>query len=150
MKPWLQKNRERLRRRWQRWQDNRRLTATAARVRSAAPPPTPAARPVIFFNASTRLEGLSLNAAFSLVSSWAVQFAGAPVIHFVCRQGLSRCVLGTRRDDPLALPPCGDGWEKQMTEYPNVVEEHGRLRLFYCGNGYGATGIGTALADPLE
>ena len=37
-----------------------------------------------------------------------------------------------------------------MTEYPNVIEENGRLRLFYCGNGYGATGIGTALADPLE
>jgi len=50
----------------------------------------------------------------------------------------------------LALPPSGTGWESQMTEYPNVIEENGRLRLFYCGNGYGATGIGTALADPLE
>jgi hypothetical protein len=107
LKPWLQKNRDRLRRRWQRWQDNRHLMATAARVRSAAPLPAVGARPVIFFNASTRLEGVSLNAAFSLLSSWAVQFAGVPVIHFVCRQGLSRCVLGTRRDDPLAAPPCG-------------------------------------------
>jgi predicted GH43/DUF377 family glycosyl hydrolase len=50
----------------------------------------------------------------------------------------------------LALAPQGDGWESQMVEYPNVVEEGGRLRLFYCGNGYGATGIGTALADKLD
>jgi predicted GH43/DUF377 family glycosyl hydrolase len=51
----------------------------------------------------------------------------------------------------LALPPTRDGgWEGRMTEYPNVIEENGRLRLFYCGNGYGATGIGTAVADPLD
>lgn len=49
----------------------------------------------------------------------------------------------------LAIPPSGTGWESQMTEYPNIIEENGRLRLFYCGNGYGRTGIGTALADPL-
>jgi hypothetical protein len=49
----------------------------------------------------------------------------------------------------LALAPQGDGWESHMTEYPNIIEENGKLRLFYCGNGYGATGIGTALADPL-
>lgn len=37
-----------------------------------------------------------------------------------------------------------------MTEYPNVIEENGKLRLFYSGNGYGSTGIGAALADPLD
>lgn len=47
----------------------------------------------------------------------------------------------------LSLPPTGKGWERQMTCYPNVIEENGKLRLFYCGNGYGATGIGTALAE---
>lgn len=50
----------------------------------------------------------------------------------------------------LALPPTGTGWESKMTEYPHVVREHGKLRLFYCGNGYGATGIGTAIAEPLD
>ncbi len=49
----------------------------------------------------------------------------------------------------LALAPQGDGWESRMVEYPNVIEENGRLRLFYCGNGYGRTGIGTATADKL-
>ncbi len=50
----------------------------------------------------------------------------------------------------LSLPPSGDGWESKMTEYPHVVEENGRLRLFYCGNGYGCTGIGTATAEKLD
>jgi len=50
----------------------------------------------------------------------------------------------------LALPPTGTGWESKMTEYPNLIEENGKLRLFYCGNGYGTTGIGTAVADPLD
>ena len=31
-----------------------------------------------------------------------------------------------------------------------AIEENGKLRLFYCGNGYGATGIGTAVADMLD
>lgn len=52
-------------------------------------------------------------------------------------------------DENLSLPPTGAGWESKMTEYPNIVEENGKLRLFYCGNGYGSTGIGTAVADPL-
>jgi len=57
-------------------------------------------------------------------------------------------------DENLALTPQGDGWESKMVEYPNVIEEKGpennnRLRLFYCGDGYGATGIGTALAEPI-
>ena len=54
-----------------------------------------------------------------------------------------------RRGDNLSLAPTGDGWEREMVEYPCVVEEVGRLRLFYCGNRFGQTGIGTAIADPL-
>jgi predicted GH43/DUF377 family glycosyl hydrolase len=60
--------------------------------------------------------------------------------------------LSWRRGKPgenLALAPTGTGWESKMVEYPHVVPEGNRLRLFYCGNGYGATGIGTALADRL-
>ena len=50
----------------------------------------------------------------------------------------------------LSIPPSGKGWESRMTCYPNVIEENGKLRLFYCGNGYGATGIGTATAEMLD
>jgi predicted GH43/DUF377 family glycosyl hydrolase len=48
----------------------------------------------------------------------------------------------------LCLAPGAPGtWESQMVEYPCVVPEGRRLRLYYCGNGYGATGIGTATVD---
>jgi hypothetical protein len=49
----------------------------------------------------------------------------------------------------LSLAPAGSGWESEMVEYPCVVEEGNYLRLFYCGNGYGQTGIGTAIARPV-
>jgi len=68
-------------------------------------------------------------------------------------EAVSRDGLVWERGEPgvnLALTPAGDGWESQMTEYPNIIEENDRLRLFYCGNGYGRTGIGTALAEPVE
>jgi hypothetical protein len=75
-------------------------------VTSAGLPDGEAGQPVVFFNASTRLTGLSLNAAYSLISSWSLRLAGIPVVHFVCQSGMTRCVLGTDRDDPDALPPC--------------------------------------------
>jgi len=50
------------------------------------------------------------------------------------------------KDENLTLTPGEPGtWESQMVEYPSVIEENGKLRLFYCGNGYGTTGIGTAV-----
>lgn len=52
-------------------------------------------------------------------------------------------------NENLALPPIGDSWESDMTEYPNIIEEDGKLRLFYCGNDYGSSGIGTAIAEKL-
>jgi hypothetical protein len=52
--------------------------------------------------------------------------------------------------DNLQLGPSWNAWEWQMVEYPSVVREGNRLRLFYCGNGYGTTGIGTALSCPLR
>lgn len=63
-------------------------------------------KPVIFFNASTRLSGLSQNAGFSLVTSLSLRNSGIPVIHFVCNRGLSHCVLGTKRENPSEPPPC--------------------------------------------
>jgi hypothetical protein len=65
-------------------------------------------KPVIFFNASTRLSGLSQNAGFSLVSSLALRYSGIPVVHFVCQRGLSHCVLGTNKAHPQDPPPCAE------------------------------------------
>lgn len=52
--------------------------------------------------------------------------------------------------DNLQLGPVGSGWERQMVEYPSVAHDGRRTRLFYCGNGYGTSGIGTAVAAPLR
>jgi hypothetical protein len=54
-----------------------------------------------------------------------------------------------RPGENLSLAPTGAAWESEMVEYPCVIQESGRLRLFYCGNGFGATGIGTAVAEML-
>jgi predicted GH43/DUF377 family glycosyl hydrolase len=53
---------------------------------------------------------------------------------------------GKKPGDNLQLAPHGTKWEKQMVEYPSVIREGNHLRLFYCGNGYGQTGIGTAVS----
>ena len=66
----------------------------------------PHRKPVVFFNASTRLGGVSQNAAFALLSSLGLQLDGVPVMHFTCRAGMSRCPLGTNPDDHPQAPPC--------------------------------------------
>ena len=45
---------------------------------------SPDLRPVVFFNASARIEALNLNAAFQLLTSWGVQLAGREVHYFAC------------------------------------------------------------------
>jgi hypothetical protein len=94
-----------------RWRNNRKIAALTRSVEQAIPrgesgPRDANARPVIFFNASTRIQGVSLNAAFSLLASRALRLAGVPVVHFACRAGMDLCVLGTQRDEPQAAPPC--------------------------------------------
>jgi hypothetical protein len=84
---------------------NRRIQTMGLRVRENAPSGE-GVLPVVFFNASTRLENTSQNAAFSLLASWGLRLSGTPVMHFVCGAGMRRCVLGTNRDDPQAEPPC--------------------------------------------
>jgi hypothetical protein len=63
-------------------------------------------RPVLFFNASTRIHRLSLNGAFGLLASWAVRAHGAPVLQLICRQGMDQCILGTDRRNLAGAPPC--------------------------------------------
>ncbi len=90
------------------WRDTRgnlRLMRTGLRVAYQSHPQK-GRKPVAVFNASTRISRISLNAAFSLLTAWGLQLAGIPVVHFVCKAGMSRCVLGTNRDDETSLPPC--------------------------------------------
>jgi hypothetical protein len=99
------KARRHIQRTWHTLANNGRLQRLGSQIHQHSEL-KPGQRPVVFFNASTRLSGLSLNAGFSLLTAWTLQLEGTPVIHFVCDRGMSRCVLGTSRDDPLALPPC--------------------------------------------
>jgi hypothetical protein len=103
----------------QRRNDRRLGEQVRAVARHEAAPDT---RPVVIFNASTRLEGLSQNAAFSLLAGWALRLAGTPVVHFVCNAGLQPCVLGTDREKVEALPPCQGCIAQTRKAYVGAVE----------------------------
>jgi hypothetical protein len=96
----------RLRLNWQRRQINRQVQKLIRQVESVKPAPAAGTRPVVLFNASTRLTGISLNAGFSLLTRLGLELAGIPTVQFACRAGMSRCVLGTDRNDPAKAPPC--------------------------------------------
>ncbi len=84
-----------------------RIHQIAAQVARHAPQAESSEAPVVvFFNASTRITGLSQNAAFSLLTGWGLRLSGVKVVHFVCEQGMSVCVLGLNRADFSQPPPC--------------------------------------------
>lgn len=87
------------------WQNHLRVMNLARQVAAHAPHAL-AQQPVVFFNASSRITGLSQNAAFSLLASWGLRLAGVPVQHFVCQRGMSHCVLGVNRENFHKPPPC--------------------------------------------
>jgi hypothetical protein len=122
-----------LRRRWSHARSNahirrlnREVASAAEKTNAALTAENPAAaRPVVFFNASTRILGLSLNAAYSLITRWAVSLAGVPVVNFVCNRGMSRCVLGTNRDDLAMMPPC-----RYCTHQSEALYTHSQAEWF--------------------
>ena len=88
-----------------RWKINRDIKSMAKMVAKAAPEPDDK-RVVVSFNASTRLQGLSLNAAFAMLTGWSLRLQGVRVANFVCQRGMTRCVLGTDQDNIRRMPPC--------------------------------------------
>jgi hypothetical protein len=101
-------------------QSNRRLLQIAHQVAQNAQVKSDR-QPVVFFNASTRLVGMSLNAAFALLTSWALRLQKVPVIQFVCHAGMSRCVLGTNRNDFSKAPPCRACIAQSRRLYSNAL-----------------------------
>ncbi len=93
-----------VKRRLARRESNHQIVNLAREVAKKSPPAS--TRPVVFFNASTRLSGMSLNAGYALLAGWSLRLSGTPVVHFACNQGLHPCVLGTDRIEPQAEPPC--------------------------------------------
>ncbi|MFZ5858810.1 MAG: hypothetical protein ACOYZ6_18430 [Chloroflexota bacterium] len=86
-----------------RW-NNLKVARLARRVARLSPPAT--GQPIAFFKASTGIDDLSWNSGFHLLSSWALRLKGIPVAYFACNAGMSKCVLGTNRDDPHRAMPC--------------------------------------------
>ncbi|MBI2332173.1 MAG: hypothetical protein HYU84_08455, partial [Chloroflexi bacterium] len=82
----------------------------------------PSGAPVVFFKASTGIDDLSWNSGFHLLTSWALRMQGVPVAYFACNSGMSKCVLGTNRDDPHKEPPCKSCVMQSGTLYKNVHE----------------------------
>ena len=108
-----------------------------------------------------RLEATYENAATIALNIWKTKkrwraiYAGIGTkfgAYSIC-EAVSDDGLNWERGKPgenLSLPPGEKAWENKMTEYPHVVHEGKNLRLFYCGNGYGTTGIGMATARALD
>jgi hypothetical protein len=114
---WLTRNQKSALRIVSRWENDRRIRALADQVNRGRAVPTGEIRPVVLFNASTRLTGLSLNAAYSMLTGWSFRLAGIPVVNFVCQAGMSKCVLGTNQNDPSAKPPCNSCIQQSRSIY---------------------------------
>jgi len=96
----------------------------------AAHVPETQGKPVVLFNASTRITGYSQNAAYQLLASWALRLQGVQVIHFVCQAGMTRCPLGTNRDDFSIKPPCADCQLQSFHAYPQPGSANAMMRGF--------------------
>src|SRR5512133_2901609 len=108
--------RQNIQRRLARHLNNWRIFRMAQRVAKLAPQPKDT-RPIAFFKASSGLDDFSWNSAFHLLTSWGLRLQGVPVAYFACDHGLSRCVLGTNRDDPAQKPPCASCVYQSKTLY---------------------------------
>jgi Capsule polysaccharide biosynthesis protein len=98
--------------------NNFKIASMAKRIASEEPQPSGA--PVVFFKASTGIDDLSWNSGFHLLASWAFRLKGIPVAYFACHSGMSKCVLGTNRDDPYKKPPCKTCISQSKTLYSDV------------------------------
>jgi hypothetical protein len=100
-----------------RW-NNLKIARTARRVARLSPPAT--GQPIVFFKASTGIDDLSWNSGFHLLSSWVLRLKGIPVAYFACNAGMSKCVLGTNRDNPRRNMPCKSCVYQSKTLYAGV------------------------------
>src|SRR5512143_2001549 len=103
--------------------NNAAIAAAARQVAELAPPVS--GKPIVFFKASTGIDDLSWNSGFHLLASWALRLQGIPVIYFACHSGMSRCVLGTNRDDVQRPPPCRSCIHQSATLYTGVPDAAG-------------------------
>ncbi len=77
-------------------------------------------QPIVFFKASTGIDDLSWNSGFHLLASWALRLKGIPVAYFACNSGMSKCVLGTDRDNVHKAMPCKSCVYQSRTLYTGI------------------------------
>ena len=98
--------------------NNLKIASVAREV--ARKEPVPSGAPAVFFKASSGIDDLSWNSGFHLLTSWALRLKGIPVAYFACNSGMSKCVLGTDRDNPRKEMPCKSCVYQSKTLYTNV------------------------------
>ena len=90
--------------------------------------PQASGAPVVFFKASTGIDDLSWNSGFHLLATWALRLQGIPVAYFACNSGMSKCVLGTNRDNPQKEMPCKSCVMQSKALYAGVQVEGQKRR----------------------
>ncbi len=98
--------------------NNLKIASMAREVAQTEPKSNGA--PVIFFKASTGIDDLSWNSGFHLLASWAFRLQGIPIVYFACNSGMSKCVLGTNRDNVQKEMPCRSCMYQSKTLYAGV------------------------------
>jgi len=101
--------------------NNLKIASVAKAVARKEPQPNGA--PVVFFKASTGIDDLSWNSGFHLLASWALRLNGIPVAYFACHSGMSKCVMGTNRDDPHKGMPCRSCVMQSKALYAGVASK---------------------------
>ena len=103
--------------------NNLKVTSVAKAV--ARKEPQPSGAPVVFFKVSSGIDDLSWNSGFHLLASWALRLNGIPVAYFACHSGMSKCVMGTNRDDPQKEMPCRSCVMQSQALYAGVSKFEG-------------------------
>lgn len=119
MKDLIKRIKRGLTQRWEHQKGNWRWQSLTAEIKRTAKI-DPNQRPVILFNASTRLQSMSQNAAYSMLTAMSLRMQGVPVVQFACRSGLTRCVLGSSRSDFSKTPPCKLCINQSQTVFKNI------------------------------
>jgi hypothetical protein len=109
---------QRIKRGFVRRLNNFKIARVARQVASREPQPH--GDPIVFFKASTGIDDLSWNSGFHLLTSWAFRLQGIPIAYFACNSGMSKCVLGTNRENLQKAPPCKSCVYQSRTLYAGV------------------------------
>jgi len=116
---------QRIQRGFARRLNNLKIASMARKV--ARTEPQPKGAPVIFFKASSGIDDLSWNSGFHLLASWGFRLQGIPVVYFACNSGMSKCVLGTHRDNVQKNPPCKSCVYQSNTLYTGLPASNVKL-----------------------